>query len=75
MAVTTTTETVYTCDRCQHETTNPYDRDQQSNITAQMSGLGYNGDVGGATLHYWLCGDCTRGFQLFMKNADAVASQ
>lgn len=72
MGATTRSETLYCCDRCKHETTNPYDKSQQSNIRVHMSGIGYTGDVGGATLHYWLCGECTREFQQFMKNAETV---
>lgn len=70
MAIEYTHSTIYICDRCGHRTTNPYDKNAQTTMTIrlQQAAVALNGDVGGAVTNKWLCGDCSRDFEQFMKH-------
>ena len=66
------TVTLYTCDRCKYETEDAlvggvcYEGRYTSLIRA------YSGDVGGATVYFWLCGKCSTEFSAFMKGESCL---
>lgn len=63
-----TKKTLYTCDRCGHETENDLDRGSYLNIKASLVSIGYDGGTGGRTNNYYFCGHCAQDFHDFLNN-------
>jgi hypothetical protein len=67
MPVTQRTTTIYICDRCEFTSEDSYARGGYLELTGHKALRAYDGATGGGVVKVWMCGDCLRAFQEFMK--------
>lgn len=60
--------TVYRCDRCGHQSEDPYERDGDATLEVALSWCRESGEVDGGVDHWWLCGKCATDFSIFIRS-------